>query len=167
MIPRVSVSRLSWQNVAREGDGPGGYDVKFWDASAIVPLLINQPATERVSQLLEDDPEIVIWWATPIECISAVARLRREGAFDRNQEESVVVGLGVLGSSWYEVQPGESVRRQAMRLLRIHALRAPDGLQLAAALEWAGSPPGASDSLVTLDRRLAEVADLEGFKVLP
>lgn len=141
--------------------------MKFWDASAVVPLLICQPATEQLPRLLEEDPRIAVWWATPIECISAVARLRRENALDRSDEESVAAGLRKLGSSWYEVQPGESIRRQAMRLLRIHALRAADALQLAAALEWAGSLPDSNASLVTLDRRLAEAADLEGFTVLP
>ncbi len=141
--------------------------MKFWDASAVVPLLVRQPATDQLSQLLEEDPRIAVWWATPIECIWAVARLRRENALDRSDEESVAAGLRKLGSSWYEVQPGESIRRQAMRLLRIHALRAADALQLAAALEWAGSLPDSNASLVTLDRRLAEAADLEGFTVLP
>lgn len=141
--------------------------MKFWDASAIVPLLIRQPATEQVARLLEEDLEITTWWATPIECMSAVARLRRQGALERVHEESVVAGLRVLGSAWYEVQPGETVRRQAMRLLRIHSLRAADALQLSAALEWAGSPPDSSTALVTFDGRLAEAADLEGFTVLP
>lgn len=141
--------------------------MKFWDASAVVPLLMRQPATGQLSQLLEADPRIAVWWATPVECISAVARLRREGALERSQEESVAAGLRKLGTSWYEVQPGESVRRQAMRLLRIHALRAADALQLAAALEWSGSLPDSSAVLMTLDHRLAEAANLEGFTVLP
>lgn len=141
--------------------------MKFWDVSAVVPLLIRQAASERLSQLLEEDTRIAVWWTTPIECISAVARLRREGTLDRRHEESVVAGLRALGMSWYEVQPGEKLRRQAIRLLRIHALRAADALQLAAALEWAGSLPHSSTTLVTLDRRLAEIADLEGFTVLP
>jgi predicted nucleic acid-binding protein len=54
-----------------------------------------------------------------------------------------------------------------MRLLRIHSLRAADAIQLAAALEWSGSLPDSSATLVTLDRRLAEAADLEGFTILP
>jgi predicted nucleic acid-binding protein len=54
-----------------------------------------------------------------------------------------------------------------MRLLRIHALRAADAIQLAAALEWTGPLPDSSATLVTLDRKLAEAADLEGFTVLP
>lgn len=141
--------------------------MKFWAASAVVPLLIRQPATEQLSQLLEEDPQIAVWWATPIECVSAVARLRREGALDRSHEESVVAGLRKLGSSWYEVQPGESIRRQAIRLLRIHGLRAADALQLAAALEWTGSLPDSSAFLVTLDQKLADAANLEGFSVLP
>ena len=58
----------------------------------------------------------------------------------------------------------EPVKSLAMRLLRLHALRAFDALQLAAALRWAeGHPQGRT--LHTLDGRLARAARLEGFLV--
>jgi hypothetical protein len=60
------------------------------------------------------------------------------------------------------VQPGDLVREQALRLLRVHTLRAADALQLAAALEWAGAPTDAD--FVTFDDRLREAAVREGFK---
>ncbi|MFC1791802.1 hypothetical protein ACFL0I_04985 [Gemmatimonadota bacterium] len=57
------------------------------------------------------------------------------------------------------------MQERAVRLLRVHALRAADALQLSAALVWAGSPRGAE--LVTYDERLALAARLEGFRVVP
>jgi predicted nucleic acid-binding protein len=50
-----------------------------------------------------------------------------------------------------------------MRVLRLHALRAADALQLAAALEWSGSP--AAGVIVSFDERLAQAAAREGFEV--
>jgi uncharacterized protein with PIN domain len=51
--------------------------VKFWDSSALVPLLVAEPATPAILALHAEDPEIVTWWATAVECTSAL--VRREG----------------------------------------------------------------------------------------
>ncbi len=51
-----------------------------------------------------------------------------------------------------------------MRLLRVHGLKAPDALQLAAARVWAGQRPGAE--FVTHDERLGLADRLEGFRIL-
>lgn len=141
--------------------------MKFWDASALVPLMLRQPATKRVAALLKTDPGVAIWWASPVECASAVARLRREERLTTAAESRTLATLERLRESSHEVQPGEELRRTAFRLLRVHALRSSDALQLAAALTWAGSPPFEGAELVTLDERLAEAAVLEGFLVLP
>jgi hypothetical protein len=58
------------------------------------------------------------------------------------------------------------VKSIAIRLLRVHALRAADALQLAAALVWADGVPSGS-VLHTHDRRLATAAEREGFEVRP
>jgi hypothetical protein len=52
-----------------------------------------------------------------------------------------------------------------MRLLRVHALRAGDALQLAAALVAAEGQPGSLE-IVTLDERLALAASREGLRVV-
>ena len=57
------------------------------------------------------------------------------------------------------------MRRAAERLLRVHALRASDSLQLAAALVASDHDPGTLE-IVCLDARLASAARREGFKVL-
>jgi predicted nucleic acid-binding protein len=139
--------------------------VRFWDASAIVPLLLGQPATRVVQPLIEEVPEAVIWWGTPLECASAVARLRREGGLGPRAEADAHELLQEWREQCAEIQPTDRIRALASRLLRTHPLRAADSLQLAAALEWAGSPDG--HVLVTLDRRLAHAALAEGFRVVP
>jgi predicted nucleic acid-binding protein len=139
--------------------------VKFWDASALVPLCITQPASAAVAALLNEDRDIVAWWASPVECASAFARLRRSGVLDFHDESHAAARLDELLAQWVEVTASEAVRREAMRLLRMHPLSAADALQLAAAVVARdGWEPAA---VVTLDDRLAAAARLEGFRVEP
>lgn len=137
--------------------------MRFWDSSAVVPLLVRQPATPAAREAFETDPDQVVWWSTPVECASALARLVLEDVLSRDDEAAALKRLDVLRRRWHEILPGDRLRAQAERVLRLHPLRAADALQLAAALEWAGTP--ASGSLVTFDTRLAHAAEREGFAV--
>ena len=56
--------------------------MRFWDASAIVPLLITETTTRALQGLAGADPAMLVWWATEVECASAIARLERECALD-------------------------------------------------------------------------------------
>lgn len=139
--------------------------MRFWDSSAVVPLLIDQPATAVAESLVEEVPGIVLWWSTPVACSSALARLRREGRITTTDEMRLQGVIDALRDSAVEMQPTDSVRATARRLVRTHALRASDALQLAAAIAWAGTPDG--HVFVTFDERLADAARLEGFVVAP
>ena len=108
--------------------------MRFWDTSALVPLLFEQESTARIRGILDQDPEMVAWWRTPVECASAAARLRREGVITVSEEDAVLRLLGDLRESWIEILPSQDVRAEAMRLLRVHSLRAADALQLGAAI---------------------------------
>ncbi len=134
----------------------------FWDATAIVPLLVAEPATAHARELLAKDHELVVWWGASTECSSAIMRSRRSGKLTDADARTAREALAVLEGAWYEIQPSGAVRDQAARLLRIHTLRAADALQLAAALAWAGSPP--AGAMVTFDERLREAADSEGME---
>ncbi len=138
--------------------------MKFWDASAIVPLIIAELGHEAVRAEYARDPAIVAWWGTPIECVSAIARREREGT-PGPVIASALTKLDALAASWQEVSPTDRLRATATRLLRVHALRAADALQLAAATEAAEFTPG-SLAFVTLDERLAVAADREGFSII-
>jgi len=135
--------------------------VRFWDSSALVPLCLEQPRSAEVRAGHGDDPGMVVWWGSTIECASAIARLHREGHLDGRQEAQARRLLTALGASWFEVQPSDALREQALRILRLHPLRAADAMQLAAALEWSGSP--ATGGFITFDERLSAAAQREGF----
>jgi predicted nucleic acid-binding protein len=138
--------------------------VRFWDTSALVPALVAEPRTDAVEALLAEDPGIGVWWATEVECASAIARLERREALSPQAAQAAFERLDGLAAAWMEVQPGDRLRTLARRLLRVHPLGAADALQLAAALETAEGSPAALE-LVTADDRLALAARREGLGV--
>ena len=139
--------------------------MRFWDASAIVPLLIAEASTRRLQALAARDPDILVWWGSKVECASALARLERDAALDPPAVALAFDRLKQLAAGWHEVDPSDIVRGTATRLLRVHPLRAADALQLAAAFIAAEQRP-ASLEMLTLDDRLASAARKEGFAVI-
>ncbi len=59
--------------------------MRYWDASAIVPLLVQEPRTSAVRAALAEDAGIVTWWGTRIECTSAIARPQRAASLTPRQ----------------------------------------------------------------------------------
>ncbi len=138
--------------------------MRYWDTSAILPLLVREATSDVITRQVEADSAIVTWWGTRVECVSAIARLEREGALPATQTRASLARLDELAARWSEVPAIDDVRIQAARLLRTHRLRAADALQLAAAIVASGfSAP--SLPFLTLDSRLAEAAEREGFPV--
>lgn len=140
--------------------------MKFWDTSALLPLCLKEPQTEKVQGLVHQDGDLVVWWGALIEGYSALARLRREQILTGEEEMQSRQVFLRLSSQWTEVRPSNLVRDQASRVLLLHPLRAADALQLAAALVWAGSQIPSLE-FVCLDQRLREAASREGFQVIP
>jgi predicted nucleic acid-binding protein len=139
--------------------------VRFWDSSAIVPLLISERSTRMLQGLYARDPAMLVWWGSEIECVSALARIERDGALKPRAIEIALGRLRQLADGWNEVDPSNAVRDAATRFVRVHPLRAADALQLAAAFLAAEGRP-ASLEIVTLDDRLGSAAQKEGFAVV-
>jgi predicted nucleic acid-binding protein len=108
---------------------------------------------------------MVVWWGTIVEAASAIARRERAGALSGGQVMHCFNLLQELATGWLEVPPSDELRRTAQRLLRVHALRAADSLQLAAALNLAADRHNLID-FVCRDARLSEAAAREGLKVI-
>ncbi len=139
--------------------------MKFWDSSAILPLLLDERTSASVAAVYEDDERQIVWCLTEVEAVSALARRERQGGRPVDVERARTT-LKILSERWEEVTSVESVRTRAIRLLGTHGLRAADALQLAAALVFCDER---TESLpfVCLDDRLAEAARKEMFPVLP
>ena len=135
----------------------------FWDSSALVALLVTESESATRRAQLQADPEMIVWWATPVEIESALQRRLREGSLDADAARLARERWSDLAAAWHEVNPVPSVRKLALRLLRTHPLRAADSLQLAAALsvESAGIP---DLRFACDDPRLSAAAVIEGLR---
>ena len=140
--------------------------MRFWDSSAVVPLLLREKSTAVLRKLYDADPEMIVWWGAEAECVSALARLERGTPSLGPAVEDALGRLDALKGAWHEVQCVLTVREAARRLLRVHDLRAADAMQLAAAVVAAENRPSTME-LVCLDARLASAARREGFRIIP
>lgn len=138
--------------------------MRFWDSSAVVPLLVGESGTRAAQALLRDDRSLVVWWGTSVECASAISRLEREGALDEASATEALGRLSRLAGAWHEIDATDALRETAVRCVRVHPQRAGDALQLAAALVAAQGRPSTL-TVVTRDERLATAARREGFPV--
>ena len=139
--------------------------MRFWDSSAVIPLLVPEAASQPIQKLFEADPGMITWWASDIECVSAIARRQRPGLLDEEIANAAADRLRQFRDGWHEVEPTEGVRESAKRLLRVHDLRTADALQLAAALFASEERPSTLEFL-SLDARLVAAARREGFAIV-
>jgi predicted nucleic acid-binding protein len=137
----------------------------FWDTSALVPLCVRQRLTPAAVALYQVH-DAVVWWATPVEIASALARLARMRQLTPGEYAKAQKLVKSLADSWSVVQPSHALRAKAVHLVDRHDRRAADALQLAAALEWCEAAPHGQQFLTT-DERLREAAEITGFEVKP
>jgi predicted nucleic acid-binding protein len=163
ILRRSTVKAAGIFGAAAMDAGPAaveGRPMRFWDGSAIVPLLMTE--TKALRGLAAEDPAMLMWWATEVECASPFctsrtrARARPAGG-DRR--------LKRLAEGWHEVDPSDGIGEAAVSFLRVHPLRADDALQLAAAFVAAERRPSSLE-VITLDERLAAAARKECFPLI-
>jgi predicted nucleic acid-binding protein len=122
---------------------------------------VRQSITPRAVALYKIH-DAVVWWATPVEIASAVARLLRMQELDSSDWSKARKLATRLAGSWFVIQPSDALRARSVELVDRYDLRAADSLQLAAALEWCeGVPEG--HVFLTIDQTLREAALLSGF----
>lgn len=139
--------------------------MNFWDSSAILPLLVREPTSDATRRYLDSQPEIALWWGTPVECVSALARKEREGKLTLAQMISAQKNLDLIVDNSVCVDATDRVRRLAQKILRRYPLRAADALQLAAAKILAGEATQ-DYGFVCSDARLNLAASKEGFEIV-
>ena len=140
--------------------------MRYWDASALVPLVVTEGDSNWARKRLAEDERIVTWAWTRTEIVSAIERRAREGSLSRIQRRSVRDRLDAFAGHWDEVTDVLAVRSRAHALLARHPLRAADAGQLGAALlvqEQLAQPL----TFVCLDQRLSLAAERESLPVLP
>lgn len=139
--------------------------MRFWDASAILPLVLEEAGSELARGWIHEDSDVVLWGLTRVELASAIERSAREGRLSASARRAALERSHRIAGDAHEVTDLGAVRTRAVTLLARHSLRAADAAQLAAALLIA-EPDPASVTMVVFDRRLANAADREGLRVL-
>lgn len=139
--------------------------VRFWDTSALVPLLVTERETARAERWLREDAGVVVWTLTRVELLSAFARRRRAEPGAARRLQAARRDLLSAWEHWSEITAVDVVRRHAERVVETHPLRAADALQIGAALVAAEDTPAGLE-FVTLDHEQAQAAEREGFRVL-
>lgn len=140
--------------------------MRYWDASALVPLIVAEPNTASCRKWLSHDRHIVTWAWTRTEITGALERRVREGALSRLQRREALSRLMAFAGSWDEVTDMLAVRSRACSLLARHPIRAADAGQLGAALlvrEQIAEPL----NFICFDLRLALAAEQESLTVTP
>jgi predicted nucleic acid-binding protein len=142
---------------------------RFWDSSAIVPLLVEEPHSAGARDLYRVNPALVVWQYSQTEVVSALAKLVRQGDLDSTGRDMALRQLDSLATRWIVVQTLDQEaldeeRDRAKDLMLKHPLRSGDALQLAAALAYFDPPH--KHGFVVVDRMLATVAASEGFSVV-
>ena len=138
--------------------------MRYWDASALVPLAVAEPRSALVREWLSDDDHIVTWAWTRTEITSAIERRTRDGKLSREQRRETLGRFDALAESWDEITDVLAVRARANALLARHPLRAADAGQLGAALLVQEQMAGAL-TFVCLDTSLALAAEREQFTI--
>ena len=143
--------------------------MRFWDSSAIVPLLIAEPTTRAMRELRRQDLWILASFITPLEVTSAVWRRLHKDLLTVKERADAEIRFAEMSENWSEIAGPERIVEIALHLLTRYPLRAADAIQLASAIEAVDEAEEERSSLpfVTLDGDLATAARAEGFPVLP
>ena len=64
--------------------------MRYWDASALVPLVVAEPTSSLVREWLAEDEQIITWVWTRTEIVSAIERRTREGSLLSMQRREVL-----------------------------------------------------------------------------
>jgi len=137
--------------------------VKFWDSSALVPLVSNESTTDTLNAIMAADPAVVVSPITPVEVDSAVWRKARQTRDEVARQRSLR-RLSELRDRWIVVEEYAAVFEEARRMVARYGLRGGDAIQLATAIITRGN---AVLVFVALDEDLKAAARAEGFPILP
>ncbi|MFN2470762.1 MAG: type II toxin-antitoxin system VapC family toxin [Gaiellaceae bacterium] len=135
----------------------------YLDASALVKLLIREPATEQVERLWEGAREIVSSAILYPEARAALAAANRARRLSRRGLGDARAALDLRWRFVYPAAVDDEVAVSAGQLSEALSLRALDAIHLATAVALA------TDELVvaTWDTRLATAARRAGLAVAP
>jgi len=96
--------------------------VRFWDSSAVVPLVVREENSDRVRTWVEDDEDMVVRTLTEVEVRSALSRMAREGRLGPDDLLQVTLDADDLLRQFHTVESLSAVKNRAKRPLMLHPL---------------------------------------------
>jgi predicted nucleic acid-binding protein len=135
--------------------------MRYFDASALVKRYVREQGTTKVRRLLASGVPATSRFSA-IEIASALARRAREGAFTDEARDGAIAAFETDLSGMLVVELTATIVTRAQALLRRHALRAADAVQLASCL-YIQAELGEETSFVAFDDRLTTAARSEGL----
>jgi uncharacterized protein len=135
--------------------------IAYFDTSAIIPLIINEPSTDRCGRVWNDSSRVVSVRLLYPEARAALAKAERMGRLSASQRDAAVVELESIISEVDHIEVTEVLARRAGELAQAHGLRGYDAMHLAAALAVVDNDV----VLITGDSDLAKAANSIGIAV--
>ena len=77
--------------------------MRFWDSSAIVPLLVLEKETEQCIKAFQSDQGVLVWTMSKVEVFSALCRRYREGALKEVDFDSAKKRMNVFFDTAFEI----------------------------------------------------------------
>ena len=136
--------------------------IYFLDASALAKRYVVEAGTERVRQLFRRSADIAVSRLSEVEVTSALVRRMKAGDIDTQVAEAHLAALTSDLAACDVVELRAPVVGSARDLVRVHALRAYDAVQLASALRLKGR---GSVTFLCADVELAAAASAEKLRV--
>ena len=135
--------------------------IAYFDTSAIIPLIINEPSSDRCNRLWNDSSRVVSVRLLYPEARAALAKAERMGRLSATQRSTAVVELESIIAEVDQIEVTEALARRGGELAQAYGLRGYDAVHLAAASAVADSDV----VLVTGDSVLANAANSIGIAV--
>ncbi len=135
--------------------------IAYFDTSAVVPLIIDEPSTELCNRVWNESTRVVSVRLLYPEACAALARAERMGRITRSQLRAAVTDLESIIAEIDHVEVTAKLATSAGDLAQAHGLRGYDAVHLAAASAVADGDV----VLMTGDADLASAAVVLGIPV--
>jgi predicted nucleic acid-binding protein len=108
----------------------------FFDASAFVKRYVDEPGSAAVESLCCAAHTIAISIVCPVEILSAILRLQREGRIQTRQYDRIKSALFADIQDVYLIQIEKEIIQNAITSIELSPLKALDSIHIGCALTW-------------------------------
>ncbi len=137
----------------------------YLDSSALVKRYIEEPGSDKMRSLLEEDQVFATSRLTYPEILSAFTRKHRTGELSRAKYNGLLRDFESAWGIFLIIEFGKVLMPAIKKIIAQHGLKGADGIHLASAT-WLRSASKDEIVFVTSDQALLEAARKEGLNIL-